>query len=143
MKKSIVIFMLFADICLVNGQIKKIYCGTLDSIVIKTYSFHDKETSAINDTTDQSIKLIGSKKIISKEMEFLKIKFKKKKSYKKQRALLSYFNIKIFYYHKNQIIQEMVLSTLTKNITIFRNEIRVFKGQYTPYIEDDITKLIN
>lgn len=141
MKKIIFVFM-FLNSYLIEAQIRKIYVGKIDSVVIKKYSYFDKETSTINETLEKNKTTLSySRKLKLIEINKLNKKIKSTKSYSLKRALLSHFDIKIIYYLNNKIPQNITYSSVTKNITIFRSDTCVFKGQINPYLENEITKI--
>lgn len=140
MKKNLILIFFFI-VCLSNAQIKNIYIGKADSIVLKTYSYYDKETSTVNDTIEKRNMTTNSKRLNKRQIEALNKKLKLIRSYSKQRALLSHSDTKILYYLNNIIIQEIVYSSITKNLTIFKSNSYIFKGKATPYLQKEINKL--
>ncbi len=141
MKKIILFFVILLNI-LINGQIKHIYTGKVDSIVIKNFSYYDKETSTVNDTNESnSIQLLNSKKLKGKQIALLNRLLKAKKSYLPERALLSHFNKKIEFFLNGDKIQDITISTLTKNITIYNREKLVYKAKMSSYLEKGILNI--
>jgi tRNA G10 N-methylase Trm11 len=135
--KKLIFIILLLTINYAKAQIKNCYSAKLDSIVMQRYDYYDKETSEINEI-ERSTTLLASKKLTKKEIEVLNFKLKSKISYKNQRAILSHFNVKLLFYINNKIVQEIIISTLTKNITIYKSENFIYKGQMTPYLEKSI-----
>ena len=140
MKPTILFLFFFISFCC-QAQIQHVYTGKTDSVVIKSFSFYDKETSTINDTIQGSkIELINSKKLTINEINSLYKKLKSIKSYSKKRALLSHFDIKLFFYFNGRIIQDITYSSITHNLTIYTYEKCTFKGKATPYLEKEIKR---
>ncbi|MGE8556646.1 MAG: hypothetical protein ACN6OB_22215 [Chryseobacterium jejuense] len=141
MKKIILVFAILLNI-LINGQIKHIYTGKVDSIVIRNYSYYDKETSTVNDTNESnSIQLLNSKKLTGKQIVLLNTLLKSKKSYLPERALLSHFNKKIEYFLNGAKIQDITISTMTKNITIYNREKLIYKAKMSTSLEKGILNI--
>ncbi|SHG10951.1 hypothetical protein [Chryseobacterium vrystaatense] len=141
MKKIILVFVILLNI-LINGQIKHIYTGKVDSVVVRNYSYYDKETSTVNDTNESnSIQLLNSKKLTGKQIVLINGLLKSKKSYLPERALLSHFNKKIEYFLNGVKIQDITISTMTKNITIYNREKLIYKAKMSNSLEKRILNI--
>ncbi|MCW3168335.1 hypothetical protein OMO38_07330 [Chryseobacterium sp. 09-1422] len=141
MKKLLLFFVILLN-GLISAQIKNIYTGKVDSIVIRNYSYYDKETSTVNDTNESnSIQLLNSKKLVGKQIVLLNALLKSKKSYLPERALLSHFNKKIEYFLNGVKIQDITISTMTKNITIYNREKLIYKAKMSSFLEKGILNI--
>ena len=140
--KQIIFILIFFISYFTNAQIKNIYDGIIDSVVIKTYSYYDKETSTINDTLETKSTTISLKKLKNKEIDALNKKMKSRKSYSKNRALLSHSDLEIIYYFNNKKVQNIIFSSITKNLTIYKLDKCVFQGQTTSYFEKEIGRIL-
>ncbi|MDY0931161.1 MULTISPECIES: hypothetical protein [Chryseobacterium] len=141
MKKILLIFVILLN-TLMHAQLKNIYNGKIDSVIIKNFSYQDRETSTVNDEIESTrVILLSSKKLTEIQIKKLDELLKSKKSYIKQRALLSHFNKKIEYFFNGNKIQDITISSMTKNITIYREEKCIYKAKMSFFLEKGIKNL--
>jgi hypothetical protein len=87
MKRILLIFVILLN-TLMHAQLKNIYNGKIDSVIIKNFSYQDRETSTVNDEVESTrVMLLNRKKLTEIQIKKLDELLKSKKSYIKQRAL--------------------------------------------------------